>query len=179
MIKNREPSAESLGSSHENLSNLRSSKRQKWKNKIMGSSQDSSEYGVGSSRRSKKTSMQRLSFGVPSGSKRHRRTTLVSSDGAKRAQQSLFITGKSSAHEFTIPEKVNEENNEETENEDVKNDSELRKQKSKILNSYFFDLKPTDDHVGGPGAGAAAGDDHKDLQDALRYQHRDSMEDTK
>lgn len=128
MIKNRQPSVESLGTSNEKkASKLASSKRQKWKTKIIGNSQDSSGYdGTGSSIQSKKSSMQRLSFQMKS-SKRHRRSKLVSSDGANRPHQSLFTGGKSSAHEFTIPEKVNEENNEETENEDVKNESEFRK----------------------------------------------------
>lgn len=111
--------------------------------------------------------------------KRQRRSKLVSSDGANRPHHSLFTGGKSSAHEFTIPEKVNEENNEETENEDVKNESELRKQTSLGLNSKLFALKAMDDHAGGQGANAAAEEDHKDQEDDALPRHRDSMEDTK
>ena len=111
------------------MSKLASSKRQKWKTRILGDSQESSGYdGTGSSIQSssKKSSIQRLSFQMTSG-KRQRQSKLVSSDGANRPRHSFFTGGKSSAHEFTIPEKVNEENNEETENEDVKNESEFRK----------------------------------------------------
>jgi hypothetical protein len=57
MIKNREPSPTSLGSSFEKKLNVKSSKRSKWKNELIGSSQDSSDYDVGRSIRSKKKSM--------------------------------------------------------------------------------------------------------------------------
>ena len=148
MIKNREPSPKSFGSSNEKMPKLRSSKRQKWKSKIIGNSQDSSGYGIGSSIRSKKKSMQRLSFGVQDSSKGQRSCKFVSSDGANRANHSLIFTGGKSS-EFTIPEKVHEENNEETENEDVKHDSDPRKRKSKAFDGSVLGLKPTDDHVGG------------------------------
>lgn len=47
------------------------------------------------------------------------------------------------------------------------------------LNSKLFELKAMDDHVGGQGANATAGEDHKDQEDDVLPQHRDSMEDTK
>lgn len=47
------------------------------------------------------------------------------------------------------------------------------------LDSKLFDLKATDEHAGGQGTTATAGEDHKDQEEDLLPQHRDSMEDTK
>ena len=91
----------------------------------------------------------------------------------------MFTRDKSSTHEFTIPEKVHEENNEETENEDVKNDLVPRNKKSLLLRGNVSGLNPKDDNVISEGTSLNANEANKELHDAVHHQHRDSMEDTK
>lgn len=108
----------------------------------------------------------------------------MSSDAVNRIHKSMLKGTMSSTNQFSIPDKVDEELNEETENEDGKNEhDQIIKQNQLFLNKDLINLIPTDSKVGlmvTKEASGDLGDEKKDLREDVKVRHhRDSIEDTK
>ena len=107
----------------------------------------------------------------------------MSSEVINRMHMSVYAGA--STHQFSIPDKVDEELNEETENEDGRNEHEQTVRQNKIdFQKQLINIKPTDIYVDEKVAAVASGevgdDNNKDNRDAIMVQnHRDSIEDTK
>ena len=163
----------------ESLDDLHSnSKRSKWKTKIFGSFRsDTGIYTPPSS-----SYLKRNSIKLQKSNQRLKKNK-ISSEVISRMHMSVYAGA--STHQFAIPDKVDEELNEETENEDGRNEHESTIKQNKIdFKKQLINIKPTDiyvdEKVAAVASGEAGDDNNKDNREGMMVQnHRDSIEDTK